>query len=461
MPSLPKFKKSGLRSTAVTWGLGLVAILGLGLAGLAGLLYLRGVLRVESDYGIGNVPPVDDPNFALILKGLTNSTATTGQLIGFWDEVDDIYAARWAAIAEAERLIQYETYFMTPGRRAEAFAEAIIDRALTGVRVQLLFDHHGTEAMPEEYWEQLRNAGIEIQFFREPNWRAPMEYNSRTHRKLLLIDGQRVYIGGAGISDYWDGTEFDHDTAPWLDFEIAYEGEVVNILQGKFLRNWAYAGGQINLDRDVQPMPVSAEALPEETSPEAASPEAAPQTETPLYITDDTSSLNESAIRMLMQISMLTAQQRLWIGSPYFVPDGNTTRALLQAHEDGVDVQVLTMGDATDKRMVHLASRELYGPLLQAGIPICEYQPSMMHAKFMLVDDAWVSTGSANFDPRSYFHNDELNVSGVYPALAQEVEQFFISALPDSQCLTYAEWQNRPRTEVFRGRAALLLKNLF
>ena len=441
MPLFPKFKKSGLRSTAIALGLGLVTTVGLAVAGLAGLLYLRGVLRVESDYGIGNVPPVDDPNFAIILKGLTNSTATTGQLMGFWDEVDEIYAARWAAIADAEQLIQYETYFMTPGRRADAFAEAIIDRALTGVSVQLLLDHHGTEAMPEEYWEQLRNAGIEIQFFREPNWRVPMEYNSRTHRKLLLIDGQRVYIGGAGISDYWDGTEFDHDTAPWLDFEIAYEGEVVNLLQGKFLRNWAYAGGQINLARDIQPVPVSAE--------------------TPLYITDDTSSLNESAIRMLMQISMLTAQQRLWIGSPYFVPDGNTTRALLQAHKDGVDVQVLTMGAATDKRMVHLASRELYGPLLQAGIPICEYQPSMMHAKFLLVDDAWVSTGSANFDPRSYFHNDELNVSGVYPALAQEVEQFFTSALPDSQCLTYADWQNRPRTEVVRGRAALLLKNLF
>ncbi len=451
MPPSPKFKESGNRPTALTWGLAIVTILGLGLAGLAGLLYLRGVLRVESDYGIGNVPPVDDPNFDLILKGLTNSTATTGQLMGFWDEVDDIYAARLAAIAEAEQLIQYETYFMTPGRRADAFAEAIVDRALTGVRVQLLFDHHGTEAMPEEYWEQLRNAGIEVQFFREPNWRAPMEYNSRTHRKLLLIDGQRVYIGGAGISDYWDGIEFDHDTAPWLDFELAYEGEVVNLLQGKFLRNWAYAGGQINLDRDAQPVQGRAEAPPAET----------PQTETPLYITDDTSSLNESAIRMLMQISMLTAQQRLWIGSPYFVPDGNTTRALIKAHENGADVQVLTMSAATDKRMVHLASRELYGPLLQAGIPICEYQPSMMHAKFLLVDDAWVSTGSANFDPRSYFHNDELNVSGVYPALAQEVEQFFISALPDSQCLTYDDWQNRPRTEVLRGRAALLLKNLF
>ncbi|MBE9157861.1 phosphatidylserine/phosphatidylglycerophosphate/cardiolipin synthase family protein [Nodosilinea sp. LEGE 06152] len=402
--------------------------------------YLRGSFSRPSNCTIDNVPSLDDPCFALSLEGLANSADTTGHLVGFWSEIDDIYAARNAAIASAKYLIQYETYFMTPGRRADAFAEVVTDRALAGVAVQLLLDHQGTKAMPEKYWRRLRNIGVDIQFFRPLDWRAPLEYNSRSHRKLLIIDGQRVYIGGAGVSDFWDGVAFEHDVAPWLDFDVAYEGEVVSLLQGKFLQNWSSAGGCIDLKQGLNSV-------------------QKPGT-TPLFITDNTSSLNESSMRLLMQLHILAAKKRLWIGSPYLVPDDATIQALIRACQKGVDVRILTMGSATDKKMVHLASRGLYGPLLKAGIKICEHRPSMMHAKFVLVDDDWVSTGSANFDPRSYFHNDELNISGCYPELAQKVEQFFLKAMDNSLCLSYAEWQNRPRLEKIKGRGALLFKNL-
>ncbi|HSM81537.1 MAG TPA: phosphatidylserine/phosphatidylglycerophosphate/cardiolipin synthase family protein, partial [Nodosilinea sp.] len=371
----------------VLWWLGGAALLLLGLA--IGYAYLSGAFRAAPDYAIANIPPLNDPRFALSLEGLANSADSTGRMVGFWPEVDAIYAARAAAVAQAQHLIQYETYFMTPGRRANAFAEEITDRALAGVKIQLLLDHQGTSKMPQNYWRRLRNLGVEIQFFRKPSWQAPLEYNARSHRKLLIIDGEQVFIGGAGVSDHWDGTAFEHDKAPWLDFEVAYEGEVVNLLQGKFLQNWACAGGSINLKEGLHSVQNDGAV--------------------PLFITDNSSTLSASSIRLLMQMHMLTAQRRLWIGSPYFVPDANTTNCLIQARQKGVDVRILTMGAATDKTMVHLASRELYGPLLRAGVKLCEHQPSMMHAKFVLVDDDWVSTGSANFDPRSYFHNDELN----------------------------------------------------
>ena len=419
------------------WLLGGLAI---GLLVLIGYGYLQGIFKAEPDYTIVNVPSIDDPRFPLCMEGLADSADTTGRLVGFWPVVDDIFAARLEAINSAEHLIQYETYFMTPGHRADTFAEAITDRALAGIHVQLLLDHQGTSDMPAKYWRRLRNIGVEIQFFRQPSWRAPLSYNARSHRKLLIVDGCRVLIGGAGISDFWDGTAFDHDTAPWADFELAYEGEVVSLLQGKFLQNWVHAGGELDLAQGIQPVQREGSVH--------------------LFITDDTSSMGESSIRLLMQLAMLSAQKRLWIGSPYFVPDGNTIRSLIQAHEKGVDVRVLTMGSATDKRIVHLASRGLYGPLLKAGIKICEHQPSMLHAKFVLVDDDWVSTGSANFDPRSYFHNDELNISGTYPELAEKIEQFFLDTLANSYCLTYADWQNRSRLEKIQGQGALLFKNL-
>jgi cardiolipin synthase len=241
---------------------------GLGLLGLVvgGYLYLRGVFRAMPEYAIANSPSLSDPRFILGIEGLTNAESTTGRMVGFWQSADEIYAARNAAIRQATALIQYETYFMTPGRRADEFAEVLIERTAAGTKVQLLLDHHGTAKMPEDYWQRLTGAGIEVRFLRPPDWRSPLEYNSRSHRKLLIIDGRRVLIGGAGVSDYWDGTAFDHDTAPWADFEVAYEGEVVNLLQGKFLQNWAYTGGDLDLTQEISPVQTEGATPPYTTS---------------------------------------------------------------------------------------------------------------------------------------------------------------------------------------------------
>jgi cardiolipin synthase A/B len=424
--------------TRVWWwiGGGVLVLLMLGF----GYLYLRGVLQEEPEYMIENVPSLDDPRFPLAVIGLSDASVADGVLTGFWSKIDEIQAERLKAIGQAKSLVQYETFFMTKGQRADNFAEAVIEQAKAGVTIQLLFDDRGTSDISQSYWQRLRDAGIEVRFFRKFAWQAPLQYNSRTHRKLLLIDGQKVLMGGAGVSDYWDGRPEQGDKAPWLDFEVRYEGKIVSLLQGKFLQNWAYAGGAIDLKQKIFQVQEGAGL--------------------PLYVTDDTSALNASYIRMLFQVSFLSAQTRIWIGSPYFIPDPNTRRALIRAQERGVDVRILTMSNATDKPLVHFASRELYGDLLKAGIKVCEHQPSMMHAKFLLVDSNWVSTGSANFDPRSYFHNDELNVSSSHPQLIEKIDRFFTNAMNDSHCLTDEEWQARPWKEKLSGQFGLMFKNL-
>ncbi|WAL58078.1 phospholipase D-like domain-containing protein [Thermocoleostomius sinensis] len=404
-----------------------------------GLLYLRGAFRQSVTYSLANVPSLEDDRFVRMVMGLSSSLPTNGELIGFWIGADAIYAARLEAIRQAQRSIQFETYYMTPGQRADEFAAALIEQATNGVTVQLLVDNHGTGSIPDDYWQRLTNAGAEVRFFREFDWRAPLDYNSRTHRKLLVIDGQQVLIGGAGVSDDWDGDPDIGDVAPWLEFEVGYTGPIASLMEGFFLQNWAYDGGRVDL---AQAMPIQSDA------------------DVPLYITYNAASLDESAIRMLFQLSFMAAADRIWIGSPYFVPDTPTRDTLIDAKERGVDVRVLTMGESNDKPIVRFASRELYGPLLAAGVEICEYQPSMMHAKLALIDSGWASTGSANFDPRSYFHNDELNVSTTYPPLIQHLDRFFVSALEDSHCLTYSEWQSRSWTEIVQGRFGLLFKDL-
>lgn len=405
-----------------------------------GFLYLTGFFRSEVEYKITNGPTLGDPRFPLLVVSLSNALPTSGRLTDFWSGADAIYAARLDAVRSAKSTIHFETYYMTPGDRADEFAAALSERAKAGVEVQLLIDDYGTDSIPSEYWQRLRQAGVEVRFFREFDWQAPLEYNSRTHRKLLLIDGQSLLIGGAGVSDDWDGDPEIGDRAPWLEFEASYTGEVVSILEGNFIQNWSYVGGTVDLSRDVV--------------------REQPETRTPLYITNDTSTLSESTIRMLFQVSFLAARERIWIGSPYFVPDGNTRNVLLQARQKGVDVRVLTMGENNDKPIVRFASRELYGELLEAGVQVCEYQPSMMHAKVALIDDDWVSTGSANFDPRSYHHNDELNVSTSNSQLVEKADSLFQNALADSNCLTHTEWQNRPVTEKLLGRIGLIFKPL-
>ncbi|NES98122.1 MAG: phosphatidylserine/phosphatidylglycerophosphate/cardiolipin synthase family protein [Desertifilum sp. SIO1I2] len=403
-------------------------------------LYLNGAFRQEPKYRLENVPSLDDPRFSRMVTGLSNGIPTSGEITGFWVEADAIYAARNAAIRQAQQLILFETYFMAPGDRADEFAQALIERAQAGVRIKMILDAYRTRDIPDRYWRRLRNAGIELRFFREFDWRAPLEYNSRTHRKLLIIDGQRALIGGAGVSDYWDGDPKFGDTAPWLDFEVAYEGQIVDLLEGQFLQNWIYTGSNLNL----------------EVTEIAANDAKGEQ----MYIHKDTSTLSESDMRMLFKLSFLAARDRVWIASPYFVPDTSTRQAIIQAQQNGADVRVLTVSEKSDKPFVRYAARQLYGELLAAGVQVCEYQPSMMHAKVMLIDKSWASTGSANFDPRSYFHNDELNVSTRSPQLVENLESFFAQAWENSHCLTLEEWRDRPLTERIQGRLALLFKPL-
>lgn len=422
----------------------LLAWLAGGVAGVALLtflfLYLRGIFRQEPEYNITASPTIEDPRFPIAVVSLTNALPTYGRMTGFWDNVDDVYAARNAAIRSAQRSIRFETYFMTPGRRADEFAAALIERAQAGVEVQMLVDDYGTDSIPSEYWQRLRNAGVQVLFFRPFDWRAPLEYNSRTHRKLLIIDSQQVLIGGAGVSDDWDGDPDIGDTASWLEFEVSYEGQVASLLEGNFFQNWAYMGGDLNLGPDTIP--------------------AKPNEAAPLFVTNDTSTLSESTIRMLFQMSFLGAKERIWIGSPYFIPENNTRAALIEAQQRGVDVRILTMSARNDKPIVRYAARENYEDLLAAGIQVCEYQPSMMHAKLALIDNNWVSTGSANFDPRSYFHNDELNISTQKPELVENIGNFFENSLADSECITYSEWQQRPFTERVMGQLGLIFKPL-
>jgi len=404
------------------------------------ILYFRGTFRDRIEYKLTNVPHPQDPRFGLAVAALSNSVFSTGKCTNCWLEADAIYGARIAAINKAESSIHFETFFMTPGRRANEFAEAICDRALAGVDVQMIVDHYGSKKLSKRYWQRLRNAGVDLRFFNNFNWRAPIDYFARTHRKLLLIDGKLGLMGGAGISDFWDGIDNIDDTGPWYDFEMSFEGEVVAALQGMFMQHWTYVHGKADLDLKVfNPQPTHSPTM--------------------LLTAGDDPSYRSSSVKALFLTSIYAAKERIWISSPYFLPDDNLREALISAKKRGVEIRILTNGSQCDKKLVYYASCELYGDLLAAGIEINEYQPSMMHAKALLLDDCWISTGSANFDPRSFFHNDELDISTAQPELVKNIENLFVRGFSRCKQVNVAAWRKRTVWKRVLGQIVLFFQS--
>ena len=396
-------------------------------------LYIRGAFRAPVKYRVKNGPSPAEPRFSTVLASLSTSLMASGSITQFWSEPEQIQTARLAAIQTAQRTIHFETFFMTPGRRANDFAAALAERASAGVQVHLVIDAYGANTLPRRYWQRLQSAGVKVEFFNRFDWRAPSNFAGRTHRKLLLIDGRIGLIGGAGISDHWDG---DEQTAPWLDIEVGLEGEIVPILEGMFVQHWTYSGGEANL---------KAETFRSDSNPKPALILVTPGNN-PTY--------RFSPIRALKENTIVAARQRIWLASPYLIPDRNTRELLIEAKQSGVEVRILTSTlENIDKKYVYYAAYELYGDLLENGIEIYEYLPNMTHAKMLLIDDQWVNIGSANFDPRSFFHNEELDISTADPRLQQAVEQVFAEAFAQSQRMGLKDWQQRSwwRHRLFGG----------
>ena len=273
----------------------------------------------------------------------------------------------------------------------------------------------------------MRATGVKISFFNSFRGRAPLDYAGRTHRKLLLIDSKFGLVGGAGISDLWDGKEKKDDTQPWLDVEMRLEGPIISILEGIFSQHWIFDNGTADLAKEKFAITGVQE---NKQNLMLVVPGANPR-------------IRFSPIKVFKYNSITCAKNRIWLASPYFLPDDNSIDLLVAAKGKGLDVRILTTGERSDKKPIYYASYEHYGKLLEGEIEIYEFQPSMIHAKMLLIDDLWVTTGSANFDPRSFSHNEELDICTAQPELVKGIKHTFQKGFAQSKRVTYEDWQQR------------------
>jgi cardiolipin synthase len=344
-----------------------------------------------------------------------------------------IYAAELAAIRGARRSIHIEVYLFLRGKVGDEMIAALTERATAGEAVRIVVDRIGSLATRDRYFSQLRAAGGKVYWYQPIAWYTLKRFNNRTHRDLLIVDGQTGFVGGVGIADFWIGPP--GAGGPWRDTMVRVTGDLVKGLQTSFAENWLEASGEI-LGEDEFGPPADP---PGTTWPPAAG--------LGLVVNSTPSAGRSTRARILFQVLLASARQSIEIVSPYFLPDRSLTAELLRAVQRGVKVTVLTPGAWNNHPIARLASRRRYGRLLSGGIEIYEYQPAMIHAKVLIVDDTWCVLGSTNFDNRSFGLNDEVNVAILQEALGRRLEQDFIEDLAQSRAISLEEWKRRPLRE--------------
>jgi len=390
-------------------------------------------------YRVGRPPadPLDSERFRLMLSALAGSTMHAGNQVQVLANGEVFYEAELQAIREARDSVHLEAYIFQRGEVTRRFMEALAERASAGVAVHVVLDAVGCFLTTRKDLAPLVQAGGHVEFYHPIRWHSLPRINNRTHRELLIIDGKIGFLGGAGIADHWRNPHGHGRKKPrWRDTMFRVEGDIVREMQSVFAENWLESSGRILFDSRY--FPCSEVKGPTEAMIVGSSPTFGGSTRN----------------RMLYQTLLASAQRSIHITTPYFLPDRSARSELVRAiRERGVQVVILTPGRHADHLLTRRSSRRLYGDLLRAGASIYEYQPSMIHAKVLVVDGAWSVVGSTNFDNRSFGLNDEVNLAGYCPELAARLEEDFARDLAQSRQVSYQTWRRRPFVE--RGHELL------
>jgi len=371
--------------------------------------------------------PNDSPEFAHLLAILSDAHYYNESAFEVLTNGDRFYEAELEAIRSARSHISLEAYIFQKGEVADRFIAEMTERARAGVEVRIVLDAVGSFNTWRSTFRELIAAGGDVRWYTPLRWYNLARFNNRTHREILIVDSTTAFIGGAGVADHWYKNRGRKKR--WRDTMVRIHGRAVNSLQAMFAENWLESSGEL----------LSACKYYSAT-PTLGTGQA-------MVINSTPSSGRSNRARMLFQILMATATHRIQITTPYFLPDSGMRRVLVQALRRGVEVDILVPGKHSDHLLTRRSSRRLYGPLLENGARIYEYQPSMIHTKAAVIDGIWSVVGSTNFDSRSFGINDEVSVAALDAALAERLQEDFLSDLRLSRGITYEEWRNRPAIE--------------
>lgn len=409
------------------------------LAVVAGIFLLLGfrymvrgtpIRRIRAGSRSEEGPPIDGPDFAHTLELLTRVDLLPGHEAQLFICGDETYPALWADLRSAKRSITMQMYYANKGSVADTLQQILIERARAGVKVLFLRDAFGASGLPDEYFERMQDAGVEVASFRPIKWYSIEKAYARSHIRVVTIDATIGWTGGFGLDDKWlgDGRSTDH----WRDTTVRFIGPAVAHLQATFAAGWADATGQLLTGDTFFPDdPEEAGDGPTGTAVRAGLLHAAP-------------TIGSTPAERFVALTIASACKRLWITNAYFVPDLDFVGLLTHAAERGADVRILVPSDCIDSKTVYYAGQQPYGQLLAGGVRIFEYQPTMHHAKTIVADDCFGAVGTMNFDNRSMSFNDESMFMAYDSGFNDRLAAIFEEDLKYAQEITLESWHNRP-----------------
>lgn len=317
---------------------------------------------------------------------------------------DSFFPRMLSAVKSARKTITFESFVVVDSQDTYDLVMAFNEKAKQGVKVHVILDAVGCRKLDKRYIQSMREAGVEVELYRPFNYIRLLWSNNRDHRKILVVDGKLGYTGGAGHAHAWRGNARNENE--WRDTQYEVRGPVVAELQRGFINNWKELTGR----------ELSGEGYFPKLG-RAGNMEALSILGAPLEQGDTIGSTYLAAID--------AAKESILIEHAYFLPPRDLRNAMKRACDRGVKVEVILPGYKIDAKYVLVGSKLMWKDLLRAGVDIYIYEPSMMHGKLLVVDDKLSIIGSGNFDPRSMFTNDELNLAVLDKSFAEEQRLMF------------------------------------
>jgi cardiolipin synthase A/B len=374
------------------------------------------------------------------LESLTGVAFTEGNSLTVLRNGDRIFPAMLAAIDGSEHSVDLMTYVYWKGDIATRFADALSAAAGRGVRVRLLIDAVGGLQIERGLVNRMDDAGVHVEWFRKPWLNSPLKQNHRCHRKVLVVDEEVAFTGGVGIAEEWCGDA--RDATEWRDTHVEVRGPAVDGLRAAFAQNWAESGRELYDDNDTFP-------------------EASQTGSTVAQVVRGSASLGWDDLQSTFRVLLDSATERLSIATAYFAPDDFFLERLCAAAQRGVRVDLLLPGPHADKRACQLASEAAYDRLTSCGVRVWNFQPSMMHAKIMIVDGVAAAVGSSNFNRRSLDHDEEVVMVALDSSVAGLLAADFDADLERSEEIDLTRWRNRGRRQRLLEAATLPLRRYF
>ncbi|MEU0004241.1 phospholipase D-like domain-containing protein [Streptomyces sp. NPDC006314] len=356
------------------------------------------------------------------LERLIGVAATEGNDLLPLRNGDQIFPAMLEAIRSARHTIDMMTFVYWRGQIARDFAAALADRARAGVRVRLLLDGFGAQQIERQVLGLMDDAGVQVAWFRKPVWLSPFKQNHRCHRKALIVDEHTAFTGGVGIAEEWCGDA--RTPGEWRDTHVRVRGPAVDGIAAAFAQNWAECHDELFDDRDRFT-----------EHPQAGS--------SVVQVVRGSASIGWQDMQTLIRVMLTSAEERFRLATAYFAPDAYFIDLLCQTARRGVRVEILLPGPHTDQRACQLAGQHHYTRLLEAGVHIRQYQPTMMHAKIITVDSVAALIGSTNFNRRSMDHDEEVMLAVLDETFTASLDRDYEADLRHSVDIDLARWRRR------------------